>query len=97
MHIDPVRLQKLTPAGVEKLSAAQVENVESAAAASPAESVQQTDKLALSQQAAEVQAAHEALAAVPETRTDLINRLKAQVQSGTHQIDPDAIADKLVE
>lgn len=96
MQIDPVRLQKLTAAGVEKVSAAQAEGVETATAASPAEAVQHTDKLALSQQATEVQAAHEALAAVPETRAELVERLKTEVQTGTYQVDAEKIAEKLV-
>lgn len=97
MQIDPVRLQKLTAAGVEKVSAAQVEGVETTTAAGPTEAVQHTDKLALSQQATEVQAAHEALAAVPETRAELVNRLKAEVQTGTYQVDAERIAERLVE
>ena len=94
MHIDPTRLEKITTGGIEKVTSAKVEATEAAeaqAAAAPA----QADRLVLSQQAAAVQAAHEALAQTPEVRAELVAKLKGQVEAGTYKVDADKIAEKM--
>lgn len=95
MQVDPVRLSKIAAAGVEQVTPAQVEATEAAATA-PAGTVGQTDALVLSQQAAEVQAAHQALAAAPEARAELVESLKQQVAAGTYQVDAEKVAEKMV-
>jgi negative regulator of flagellin synthesis FlgM len=94
MQIDPTRLGRIPATGIEKVASTPA--APEAAPAQAAEAAQGTDKLVLSPQAAEIRAAHEALAAVPDTRTELVERLKAQVEAGTYEIDPDAIAEKMI-
>ena len=95
MHIDPTRLHKVTQHAIEKVSKAQVEGTEAvqptATAAPP-----QTDQIVLSQRAAEVQAAHQALANVPEVRADRVAQLKAQLEADAYKVDPDAVASKMI-
>jgi negative regulator of flagellin synthesis FlgM len=40
--------------------------------------------------------AMDAVASTPDTRSDLVNRLRAQVQSGTYQVDEQQLASRLV-
>ena len=94
MQIDPTRLNPIAGTGIHKISGTPAAPEATGAQAPGA--AEGTDKLVLSQQAAEVRAAHEALSALPETRGELVARLKTQVQSGTYQIDPDAIAEKMI-
>ena len=94
MQIDPTRLHKLPAPGLEKVAGAPAAS--QAAGAQPAEAADAADRLVLSPQAAEIRAAHEALAAAPETRAELVERLKAKVQAGAYEIDPDTIAEKMI-
>lgn len=94
MQIDPTRLGRVPAPGLEKVAGAPAASRTDGA--QPADTTGAADRLVLSPQAAEVRAAHEALAAMPETRAELVARLKAQVQAGTYQIDPDTIAEKMI-
>jgi len=49
----------------------------------------------LSQSAQTINMARQAVDAVPDTRDDLVNRLKAQVDSGTYHVSGDDIADQM--
>ena len=91
VQIEPTRLNQIAAAGVTKL-----DNAPATASVTGPEATGATEGLQLSQQASEVRAAHEALAALPETRADLMAELKAQVQAGTYAVDPEAIAEKLI-
>lgn len=94
MNIDPTRLSHVSKPGIDK--AAQTSATPAATGAQAAGATPAPDGLALSQQAAEVRAAHEALAAVPDVRTDLVARLKAQVAAGAYQPNPQNIAEKMI-
>lgn len=95
MQIDPTRLSSLQPAAIAPAAATPLEPNQ-AASAQPAAAAGQTDHIVLSQQASEIQAAHEALAQPPEVRADLVARLKADVAAGTYQVNPENLADKLL-
>lgn len=41
-------------------------------------------------------AARELASAPPEEREELVRRIRAQVQAGSYQVDPDAIARRMV-
>jgi len=100
MQIEPTRLSHVVGAGIEKATGTPPASEAAAASgtqgAQPAAAPEGADRLALSQQAAEVRAAHEALAALPDTRAELVSRLKGEVAAGTYQVNPDAIAEKMV-
>ena len=57
----------------------------------------QADQVVLSQRAAEIQMAKEALARIPEVRAEKVAALKRRIQEGTYEIDPDAIANKIID
>jgi len=50
----------------------------------------------LSPSAQTINAARQAVAAVPETRDDLVNRIKAQIDAGTYHVSSSDIADQMV-
>ncbi len=93
MQIDPVRAQKITASSLEKVAPAQMD------ATSPAEATPAAagaSRLELSPQAAEVQAAQQALAETPEVRAERVATLKAQMAAGTYQVDPEKIAARMI-
>lgn len=94
MHIDPTRLAKVASSGLERVTPAEVEPTAPSQTAATG-GVGQADRLVFSQQASELQAAHETLATMPE-RSELVARLKAQVSSGTYQVDPENVARKMI-
>jgi negative regulator of flagellin synthesis FlgM len=55
------------------------------------------DSVELSSRAADVRAAMEALAAVPEIREERVDELRAQLQSGSFDPAVDALAEKLLK
>jgi negative regulator of flagellin synthesis FlgM len=92
MQIDPVRAQKIAASSLEKVAPAQMDATSPAEATPPAS----TSRLELSPQAAEVQAAHQALAETPELRAERVATLKAQMAAGTYQVDPENIAARMI-
>lgn len=95
MQIDPTRLTKASAAAIQPAASAPAE-APAAAAPDATGAVHHTDRIALSQQAMEVQAAHAALAQTPEVRAELVAKLKAQVAEGTYQVDAGKVADALL-
>ena len=97
MQIDPTHLTRIASAGIAKTQAAPAA-VETAAtsATAPTTAAAGADQVILSQQATAVQAAYQALAQTPEVRSELVAQLKAQVQAGTYQVDPEKVAEKLI-
>lgn len=93
MQIDPVRAQKIAASGLEKVTPAQVDAASPAEATSAAVGVSRVE---LSPQAAEVQAAQQALAETPEVRAERVATLKAQMAAGTYQADPEKIAARMI-
>jgi len=109
MQIDPIRAAHIRPIGNEckpaATEAAEAAGVqpsqgpEAAAAAQAAEAASAAaaaDQIILSQQAAEILAAHRALAALPQTRTELVAALKQKIEAGLYQANPEEIAKKMI-
>lgn len=95
MQIDPTRLTKASAAAIQQAAPAPTEAPDAAATQSTG-AVTHTDRIALSQQATEVQAGHAALAQTPEVRAELVAKLKTQLADGTYHVDADEIADALL-
>ena len=95
MQIDPTKLNPVTPAAAGQ---AQPVNMDGASAAPVQEAGQAApaEKLALSSKAAQVQAAHEALAAAAEVRQEMVEKLKSDVAAGTYRVDAEKVAEKLL-
>lgn len=51
----------------------------------------------LSQSSKEVQQIKEIISSAPDIREDKVAALKEKIESGEYKIDPDAIADKIVD
>lgn len=94
MRIDPDKLSRVGRKALEPAETSPVKPTELDAAAGPAAA--QVDQVVLSQRAAEIQKAKEALASVPEVRQEKVAALKRRIQEGTYEIDAEAIADKII-
>ncbi|MEA3402613.1 MAG: flagellar biosynthesis anti-sigma factor FlgM [Armatimonadota bacterium] len=97
MKIDPSRLHSIGRGTVGRVEGS--DSVEGArpvqeAGASPA--TRGVDQLALSQRAEEIRAARAALAEAPAVRADRVAQLKAQVQAGTYKVDPNRVAERIL-
>lgn len=68
----------------------------SASALSPATPVASTDALQVSAAARLVAVAQEALAGVPDIRTEIVENIKGQMDSDTYHPDGKAVADGLI-
>lgn len=55
------------------------------------------DELVLSTKAVEMQRVKQAVADLPEVRSDVVNTLKQQLTTGAYSIDPQAIAEGLLD
>jgi negative regulator of flagellin synthesis FlgM len=95
MQIDPTRLHKITTGALDKIAPAQVDAPQ-AAETQATTAAAGASRLELSQRAAEVQAAHQALAQTPEVRAEQIAALKAQMAAGTYHVNPENIANKMI-
>ena len=95
MRIEPDKLSKLGRKGIEPTETSPVQPTEVSGVTTPAAAAQ-ADQVVLSQRAAEIQAAKEALAAVPEVRQEKIAALKRRIAEGTYEIDAEGIADKII-
>lgn len=94
MQIDPTRLHRIGAANLSKVAPANATS-EGASGATPV-AASQSDQVVLSQTAAEVHAAQQALAATPDLRADKVAQIKAQMATGTYRADADKIAEKLI-
>lgn len=56
----------------------------------------QDDRVSLSNASRDLQAAEDAVAAVPDVRQDKVDAIKQAVEGGTYEIDPGKIADKML-
>lgn len=80
---------------VAKLFAANMrtKRVEQAAGASP---TQRPDKVELSRESREVQAAYQAIAETPDVRADVVSRIKVRIDSGTYNVSGREVAKKML-
>lgn len=56
----------------------------------------QDDRVSLSNASRDLQAAEDAVAAVPDVRQDKVDAIKEAVESGNYEINPGKIADKML-
>ena len=94
VRIDPKRLSEITRKTVEAARSEQVDGVE---ATPPASQATGADQVSLSQQAQQIQRAHQALSGVPEVRQEKVAEAKRKLAQGTFEIDAEAIARKIIE
>jgi len=92
---------KITPKDTVNIDAyvKQVQDKEKADAASEQPEKQQAkaDTVVLSDTAKTVQEAQTQLESIPDIREDKVAELKAQIESGTYEIDAEKIADKMLK
>ena len=94
MRITPHKLSEIAGRKVEAVRSEHVEATE-AAAGQPTAGIQ-PDQVTLSPQAIQIQRAHQALANVPEVRQEKVAEARQKIAEGTLQIDPEAIAAKII-
>lgn len=67
-------------------------------AASPApDQISTEDKVDLSSQAKEMNRIHDVLNATPDVRTEKVEPLKKQVESGQYEVNSDSVANKMLK
>ncbi len=59
--------------------------------------VESTDKVSISSKAKDVAQAKQIASKTSDVNEEKVQRLKKQVQEGTYKVDPERIADKLVD
>ncbi len=95
MRIDPKRLSEVARKTVESIESERVEPA-GATAGQPVGPAQ-ADQVTLSQGAAEVQRAQQALGEVPEVRQEKVAEAKRKIVEGTLEIDSEQIARNIIE
>ena len=95
MRIDPDKLSRVAGKPVEPAQTPEVKPAEVEGATAPSASAQ-ADQVVLSQRAAEIQMAKEALASVPEVRQEKVAAIKKRIEEGTYEIDGEAIAARII-
>ncbi len=95
MRVDPKKLSEISRKTVEATATERAEAA-SVAAGQPAAAAQ-PDQVALSQSAADIQRARQALAAAPEVRQEKVAEAKRKLGEGVLEIDVEKVAQKIVE
>ena len=94
MRIDPSKSQSISRQTVERTEKARagsgVNRTEGAAGQLD------SDRVALSQQAKDIQLARDALANTPEVRYEKVQEFKARIASGGYEVDSKEVARKLL-
>ncbi len=96
MRIDPSKLHNIGRSNVGRAGSKAVEGAGSVGEAAGAGATGGSDRLSLSHHAEEIRTARAALAETPDVRADRVAQLKAQVQSGTYEVDPDKVAERIL-
>lgn len=96
MKIDPSTLHRIGRGNVGRVSGEGVEAARSVHDTAASRAARGTDQLSLSSRAEEIKAARAALAETPEVRAERVAELKAQVQAGTYRVDPDKVAERIL-
>ena len=95
MRVDPKKLSEISRKTVEATATERAEAA-SVTAGQPAAAAQ-PDQVALSQSAADIQRARQALAAAPEVRQEKVAEAKRKLAEGAVEIDAEEIARKIVD
>lgn len=96
VKIDPSKLHSIGRSVVGPTGNQGVEGLQGAGSAAGPSAAAGADRLALSQRAEEIKAARAALAETPDVRAERVAALKAQVEAGTYQVDPDKVAERIL-
>jgi negative regulator of flagellin synthesis FlgM len=56
-----------------------------------------SDKLEISKQGIQYQAAKQTIAQVPDIREDIVKEIKQRLENGTYQVTNEEVVDKLIE
>ena len=59
--------------------------------------IAQSDKVSLSKKSKDIKLAKEAVAAVPDIRSDKVDPIKKKIAEGTHEVDAEEVADSLIK
>ena len=62
----------------------------------PVNPAMRQDRLELSPEAKHLTAIRQQVAATPDVRADLVNKLKTQIKNGTYQVDSSEVAQKML-
>lgn len=95
MKIDPTRAQPVSNQPIERTGRVELDSA-GAAKLSGAGGGLQSDQVAFSQRALDMQLARRALADVPPVRQELVQSLKARIEAGNYQVDAREVAQKML-
>jgi negative regulator of flagellin synthesis FlgM len=73
------------------------QKVTSHSSTNPAQNARVEDQITLSADAVSVSALEAKALAVPEVRQDRVDALRQAIQNGQHKVDPEAIANAIIE
>jgi negative regulator of flagellin synthesis FlgM len=92
------KLPSILPAAhVNKSGAAKTAALQRSIEAQPSRSPAAGDRVSLSPQVRELQAARAAAAAMPEIREEKVAAIRAQIEAGTYVVDGEKVAGKMIE
>lgn len=94
MRIDPTKSQSISRQTVGRTERAGTDS--SVSGTDRASGKLESDRVALSQQARDLQLARRALAEAPTVRYEKVQQLKARVASGEYEVDAKEVARKLL-
>lgn len=95
MKIDPTRAQPVGNQPIERAARVELGST-GASKLNGAGGGLQSDQVALSQRALDMQLARKALADVPPVRQELVQSLKARIEAGDYQVDAGEVARKML-
>ncbi len=96
MKIDPSRLHSIGRSSVGGVGRTGLDGIQPVDGLNASRGAEGVDQLALSRRADEIRAARAALAEAPEVRAERVAELKAQVEAGTYRVDPDKVAERML-
>jgi|SRR3989339_1379885 len=81
----------------QKAGRAKVEELDPKDKPAEGQELKESEKVSVSQTSQEIERLRSLTAALPEVRTEKVERLKAEISQGTYRIPTDQIAEKLLE
>lgn len=96
MKVDPSSLHRVGRSTVTGVGHTGLDGVRPAEGLESSRALEVGDQLELSRRAEEIRAARAALADTPEVRAQRVAQLKAQVAAGTYRVDPEKVAERIL-
>jgi len=96
VRIDPGSLHHIGRSHVGRATGGGVQGTTPLREAAGTQGSAGADQLELSSRAEEIRTARAALAQTPEVRAEKVAELKAQVEAGTYRVDPDRVAERIL-